>query len=329
MNAAPGAVASGAAGGGQQADEQATGSVSGTVIDPSGAFVSEAVVSLARAGQSSNQETVTDDDGQFYFVNIAPGPFQLTVTAGGFASQTVSGTLHAEEAYTAPKIVLAVASATTEVHVGVTQEEIAADQVKAQEKQRVFGVVPNFYVSYVPDAAPLTWKQKFGLAWKSSSDPITILTVAAVAGGEQATGAFKEYGQGAQGYGKRFGATYADVVDGTFLGSAIAPTIFKQDPRYFYKGTGSFRSRLLYALRSAVICKGDNQKWQPDYSDFLGNLAAGGISNLYYPANRRGVGLAFKTAGFRMGEIAIANIFQEFISRRVTPNLASNDTNQP
>ena len=313
----------------QQSDEEGSGGISGTVIDPSGANISGAVVSLTRAGQSASQEKVTDEGGQFFFVNIPPGPFELTVTAGGFATQFFSGTLHGGELYAVPKVTLAVATATTEVHVGVTQAEVAEDQVKAQEKQRVFGIVPNFYVSYVPDAAPLTLKQKFGLAWKSSSDPITILAVAAFAGGEQLNGTFKGYGQGAQGYGKRFGATYADVVDGTFLGSAIAPALLKQDPRYFYRGTGSIRSRLWYALRSSVITKGDNQRWQPNYSEFLGNLAAGGIANAYYPANKRGVGLAFTTAGIRMGEIAVANVFQEFISRRVTPGVSKDDADQP
>ncbi|HTV58097.1 MAG TPA: carboxypeptidase-like regulatory domain-containing protein [Verrucomicrobiae bacterium] len=311
-----------------QSETQASGSITGTILDQSGAFVSGAVVTLTRGSETSGQQQVSDEGGQFFFVNIAPGPFELKITAPGFADQTLSGTLQAEQVFILPKIILALATAKTEIHVVLTRAEVAQEQVKAQEKQRVLGVVPNFFVSYEPDAVPLTWKQKFGLAWKSSSDPITILAVAAVAGGEQATNSFKEYGQGAQGYGKRFGATYADVVDGTFLGSAIMPSLMKQDPRYFYKGTGSFRSRLWYALRSSVICKGDNEKWQPNYSEFLGNLAAGGIANAYYPANRRGVGLAFTTAGIRMGEVAVANVFQEFVSRRVTPGLGKHDADQ-
>src|SRR6202042_3601118 len=109
---------------------------------------------------------------------------------------------------------------------------------------------------------------------------------------QQADNSFSGYGQGAQGYGKRYGAAYADFVTGTFLGSAVLPSVLKQDPRYFYKGTGSTRSRVLYAMANAVICKGDNGHWQADYSGILGALAAGGISNLYYPASSRsGAGL--------------------------------------
>lgn len=326
QSAAPGTVVSNAQASSLQSEAQPSGGISGTILDQSGAFVSGAIVTLTRGGKPTGSPQVSDEGGQFFFVNITPGPFELKITALGFADQTLSGTLQAEQVYIVPKIVLALATAKTEVHVVLTRQEVAQEQVKAQEKQRVLGVVPNFFVSYEPDAVPLTWKQKFDLAWKSSADPVTILAVAAVAGGEQATNSFKEYGQGAQGYGKRFGATYADVVDGTFLGSAILPSLLKQDPRYFYRGTGSFRSRLWYALRNSVICKGDNQKWQPNYSEFLGNLAAGGIANAYYPANRRGVGLAFTTAGVRMGEIAVANVFQEFMSRRVTPGLSKRNS---
>lgn len=99
-----------------------------------------------------------------------------------------------------------------------------------------------------------------------------------VAGIEQERNWYRAYGQGAQGFAKRFGATYADIVAGTFHGSAVMPALLKQDPRYFYKGTGRWSSRLRYALSGSVITKGDNGNWQPNYSNFLGNLAAAGIA---------------------------------------------------
>src|SRR4029077_10209307 len=146
-----------------------------------------------------------------------------------------------------------------------------------------------------PDAAPLSSKQKFELAWKSTVDPITFGVTGAIAGIEQAENRFSGYGQGAEGYGKRFGASYADLVTSTYIGGAILPSLLKQDPRYFYKGTGGKRSRILYALANSVICKGDNGHWQANYSGILGSLAAGGISNLYYPAkDRNGAGLTFE-----------------------------------
>ncbi len=180
-----------------------------------------------------------------------------------------------------------IATNSAEVDVGLSQTEVAEEEIKVEEKQRVLGVIPNFYVSYVPNAVPLTSKQKFKLAWKTIVDPFTFVFNGLVAGVEQAQNDFSGYGQGAQGYAKRYGAAYGDVVTGTFIGSAILPSLLKQDPRYFYKGTGSKRSRILYAIANAVICKGDNGHWQANYSSIIGSLAAGGISNLYYPAQDR------------------------------------------
>jgi hypothetical protein len=109
-------------------------------------------------------------------------------------------------------------------------------------------------------------------------------------------------------------------VTGTFIGSAILPAVLKQDPRYFYKGTGTKKSRVLYALANAVICKGDNGHWQPNYSAILGGIASGGISNLYYPSSDRGAGLIFENALIGMGTTAAANILQEFVIRKLTPH---------
>jgi len=153
-------------------------------------------------------------------------------------------------------------------------------------------------------------------------DPFTLVFVGGAAGVEQAQNHFAEYGQGAQGYGKRFGAGYADTFAGTFVGSAIFPSLLKQDPRYFYKGTGSTGSRALYAIANALICKGDNRRWQVNYSNILGSLAAGGISNIYYPAqDRDGFGLTFENAALGIGATAISNLFQEFVIRRLTPKV--------
>jgi hypothetical protein len=234
---------------------------------------------------------------------------------------------------TVPPIALDVASAVTEVNVGLSRadvETIAEEQIKVEEKQRVFGIVPNFYVSYIPNAAPLNFRQKFNLAAKEVVDPVTLFVVAGTAGLQQAQNHFGEYGQGLQGYGKRFGADYADAVTGTFLGNAILPSLLKQDPRYFYKGTGSTGSRIRYALAMSVIRKGDNGRWQPNYSGLLGSLAAGGISNLYYPANdRNSAALTFDNTAIGIAGAAVGNLFQEFIYRKLTPKLPPRDPAQP
>jgi Carboxypeptidase regulatory-like domain len=264
----------------------------------------------------------TDSDGNFNFTDVPPKPFSLTISSSGFTTQTVSGVLHPGERFDAQTIVLPMAETTMDVQVTASQQEIAVEQFHEEEKQRVLGIVPNYYVSYVPNAPPLTTREKYALAWKTSIDPITLLSSGGFAGVEQMDNTFSGYGQGAQGYAKRFGATYADEAIGTFLGGAVLPAMFKQDPRYFYKGTGTIRSRTLYALVNAIVCKGDNGRWQFDYSGILGSLAAGGIANLYYPAiNRDGAGLTFQETGIGIAGSAVGNLFQEFVIRRMTPRV--------
>jgi hypothetical protein len=320
----------GASGGQRLPVQLLSGSISGTVVDPSGAAISGARVELKREDQSTNQEALSGDEGQFSFGNIAPGPFQLTIAAEGFAAKTLAGNLREGEIYNSPRIAMALATEKTEVRVVVPRVELAEEQIKEEEKQRVLGIVPNFYVSYVPDAAPLTSKQKFELAWKTTVDPVTFILTGAIAGAQQANNVFSGYGQGAQGYGKRYGADYANAVTSSFIGNAILPSLLKQDPRYFYKGSGSTRLRILYAIANSVICKGDNGRWQANYSNVLGSLAAGGISNLYYPAqDRNGAALTFENAAIEIGATAAANLLQEFVIRKLTPNVRNHDPAKP
>ena len=316
--------------GGQASTQPLPGSVSGTVVDQSGAVVAGALVRLAGKDSSASQEALSAKDGQFSFTNIAPGPFQVTITAAGFATRMTSGILQSGQNYIVLGAALEVAAAETEVDVGISRTEIAEEQIKIEEQQRVLGILPNFYVSYIPNAVPLTAKQKFKLAGKTVIDPFTFLFVAGGAGIQQAQNHFEGYGQGIEGYGKRFGAGYADTVAGTFVGGAILPSIFKQDPRYFYKGTGTKTARTLYAVANAVICKGDNGRWQVNYSNILGNLAAGGISNLYYPAqDRNGAQLTLENGGIGIGATALANLFQEFVIRKLTPKAPKNTPANP
>lgn len=310
-----------------ETDTAASGSISGTVVDKDGAVIPNAKVVLIQNG-SVTAESQSREDGTFVFSAVTPGPFELRCSAPGFAEQVSPGSLAAGQNYIAPAIAMVVAT-TVEVDVTQTQEEIAEQQIHVEEQQRLLGVIPNFYVSYVPDPEPLTKKQKVELGWKSVIDPVSLALSGAIAGIQQADNALSGYGQGAQGYGKRLGANYADLVSGTFIGGVILPSVFKQDPRYFYKGTGSRKSRLFYAMASAVICKGDNGHWEPNYSNMLGSLAAGGISNLYYPASsRNGVGLTFENALLGIGGSAFTGVFQEFFSRKMTPHAPSSQVNQ-
>ena len=303
----------------------ASGSIHGVVASDDGTVYEGALVELelSRADDPTTATRQTDSGGAFSFANLPPGAFKLTISSNGFATQSISGELHAGEAFDARTIVLPVAAAASVVRVSAgSQAEIAQEQLNLEEQQRVLGVFPNYYVSYDPNAVALTTRQKYQLAWKTSIDPVTFLMVGAVAGFEQASNTFAGYGQGAQGYGKRFGANYADTFVDTMLSGAVLPAVFKQDPRYFYKGTGSVSSRAMYAIANAVICKGDNGHWQANYSGILGGLAAGGISNLYYPrSDRSDLDVTFVNALVGTAEGAVQNLFQEFVVRRLTPRL--------
>lgn len=309
---APGAASSTA----QPAGQQSTAIIIGTIVDRTGAGVSGARIKLTHTGQSAMQEAVADSGGHFFLANVAPGPFQLTVTAQGFATQTTSGVLQGGESYTLPPIALPLATVVTEVH--VSPQEEAKVELHAEEQQRVLGVVPNFYVTYVPEAAPLASHQKFQLAWKTTVDPVTVAIVGATAGFEQAVDYYSGYGQGMRGYGKRFGATYANYLTSTFIGGAILPSLLKQDPRYFYRGAGSKRFRFLYALGYAFFCKGDNGRYQPNYSNLGGTLISSAIGNAYYPASDRGVGRTFEGALIGIAGSGAANVLEEFVVSRFT-----------
>jgi hypothetical protein len=195
--------------------------------------------------------------------------------------------------------------------------EVATEEVKEQEQQRVLGFIPNFYVTYRADAVPLTTNLKFRLAWKSSTDPVTIAGTAFLAGLEQAADQYSEFGQGAEGYGKRFGAAYADVFASTFLAGAVFPSLLKQDPRYFYQGTGSTRSRLLHALGNSVTCKGDNGRWQVNYSNIAGIFAGAALSSTFYPTSNPGL-FTLSNGFMRLGESSLAGFLQEFVLRKLT-----------
>ncbi len=265
---------------------------------------------------------MSDDQGQFSFPGLAPGKFKFTVAATGFDAYASSEILlHPGEKLILPEIRLSPAATTTNIQVSVSQVEIATEQVKVQEQQRVLGVFPNFYSSYIWDAAPHDCGQKYQLAMHSLVDPFSFVGTGIFAAAEQWQNTFPGYGQGAKGYAKRYGAAYADEALSRMIGSAILPSLLHQDPRYFYRGAGSKRSRALYAISQAVICRGDNGKMQPNYSYVLGSFAAGGISNLYHPAGDRGVGLTIGNGFLNVGAHAIDNLAREFLFRKLTPKV--------
>ncbi len=277
-----------------------------------------AIVTLEATTSPGQRTASTDQAGSFRFSAVAPGNYKVTVAAAGFAVWTAANVAVASGEDQPLFVVLQVAATSSSVNVTLPPHELAAEQLKTQEKQRLLGVFPDFFVSYVPNAPPLTAAQKFHLGWKTITDPVVLIDTGIAAGLQQGSNKYPEFGQGAGGYAKRFGALYADRVSSAIVGHVVMQSILHQDPRYFYKGTGSFRSRALYAIGTAFVRKGDNGHWQADYSDVLGGLAAAEISTLYYPSSSRPVRRLVDNVMLGFGGRAVHNLLHEFVLRRLT-----------
>jgi hypothetical protein len=306
--------------------QTAAGSITGTVLDTNRDVLQGARVTVARQSGSIIRTLESGSNGQFSFTGLPPGIYQLTVTAPGmntFTSSEIS--LHEGETCLVSATVSVFGGATS-VTVSGNTKELAEEQVKIAVQQRIGGILPNFYSSYDWNAPPMGAKQKLKLSLRWVTDPVSLLTTAGTAGLQQYRNTFPGYGGGVEGYGKRFGANVADNATGVLLSRGVYPSIFHQDPRYFYKGTGSIHSRLLYAISAAVIARGDDGRWKPNYSHVLGNFSAAGISNLYYPASDRGASLVLFNGLAATGATAFSNVLREFVFKRVTSH-APKDAN--
>jgi hypothetical protein len=294
-------------------------SIIGTVLDVNHDTVPGATVVLTGPGENDHRTLLTPENGFFEFRDVEPGvAFTIKVSAKDFDDWTSSPiTLDPGQFKILSGIQLRIQPERTNVQVNYDPEVVATEQFKVQETQRVFGFVPNFYVAYDENAEPLTAKRKFLLALKVSVDPVTIVGTAFVAGAKQASNS-PHFGQGASGYGERFGAVAADGVSDIMIGGAILPSLLHQDPRYFYQGTGTTGSRIRHAVFSPFVARGDNGKWQPNYSSLGGDLASSGLANLYYPKSNRGVGLVFGNFAIGTAERIGASVAQEFLLGRFT-----------
>ena len=298
--------------------QTAAGTITGTVLDANRDALQGARVAVAGQSSSAIRILESGSNGQFAFTGLPPDIYQLTVTAPGmntFTSSQIS--LHGGETRLV-SVTLSVFGGITSVTVSENKEELAEEQVQIAVGQRIGGIIPNFYSSYDWNAPPMGAKQKFKLSFRSIIDPVSLLTVAGVAGVQQYRNTFPAYGGGAEGYGKRYGANLANHVTGILLSRGVYPSIFHQDPRYFYRGTGSVQSRMLYAISAAVIARGDDGRRKPNYSHVLGIFSAAAISNLYYPTSDRGASLVLFNGLAGTGESAVSNLLREFVFKRVT-----------
>jgi hypothetical protein len=312
----------------------APATVEGTVVDTNGDVVEGARVVLSGPGEADQRVAQSGGNGQFTFSGLAPNTYKLTVSGPGMGTVISPDIeLGAGETRFLPKVVLPVSAGITEVHVVGNQKQIeeeeAEAEVRVEESQRVLGVLPNFYSAYDWNTPPLNARQKFQLAFRSEIDPVTFAGAAAIAGAEEYRRIYPGYGSEIGGFGKRFAAQYANDFDSRMIGSALFPALFHQDPRYFYKGTGTIRSRALYAIKSAFICRGDNGRDEFDFSHILGDFAAGTLSNLYYPESNEGPSLILTNGLIEIGGMAGTNLFREFVLRPFTTHTPEKATKIP
>jgi Carboxypeptidase regulatory-like domain len=295
------------------------GTISGTVTDAQDEVVPGAVVALGGADPDDSRKTVANDLGAFQFEGLRPNvTYHLTIQAKGFVDWKSSPIVLAPGQFQfVPGIRLELSGEATSVTVYASSAELATEQVKILEQQRILGIVPNFYVAYDPNAPPLTAKQKFHLAIRVSADPITLVGVFFLAGVNQGV-ELPDYALGAKGYGERVGAVAADGFTDIFFGGAVLPALLHQDPRYFYQGTGTKKSRLLHALAGPFVCRGDNGRTEPNYSTVGGDIISAGFSDLYYPRIDRNGKIFAENIMISTIERTASTVTQEFVLRRLT-----------
>lgn len=303
-----------------QATDPQAGDISGTVADANGDLIPGSAVVIEGQAGGDRRTVIVDDNGSFLFRGLKPGtPYRITASAKGFANWTSSPIVLTPGQFEFLKEIQLTPSEVTTITVVASPAQIAVEQVQLEEKQRVLGIIPNFYVAYDPNAAPLTTKLKFQLALRVSVDPVSFLGAAFVAGINQAADR-PDYVQGAKGYGQRMGAIYADGFTDILFGGAILPSLLHQDPRYFYQGTGSNKSRALHAISNPFICRGDNGRLQPNYSSIGGDLISSAFSYSYYPSTNRNAGLFYQSVLISTGERTVSSLVQEFVLRKLTPS---------
>jgi hypothetical protein len=301
---------------------EVSGMIQGTVSDAHGGLVPKASVTLEQKGHSTLRETTTDSAGHFAFANLAPGTYTVLISAPElktFLSPPVA--LAAGEHYELPETALPVV-ANTNVTVSANSVEVAEEELNRETKQRVLGIFPNFYTSFVYDAAPLNTRQKFKLTLRSVTDPMAFVGPAITAGIETGRDTFPSWGQDGTSYAKRYAAAYGDELLTRMFSYSIYPAIFHQDPRYFYMGPPNKTStRFWHAALSGIVTRADNGHLQPNYSHMLGSASAGALSSVYHPASDSAGYLAALNFGVGLGSHGVQALIREFVLPRFTTHV--------
>jgi hypothetical protein len=313
------------------APQQGSATLSGVVSDITGGLVPNASIKLQDKAHATLHETTTDASGSFSFTALAPGTYTVLISAKGletFLSQPV--TLKANAHVELPDVALPIAAANTSVDVASNSAAVADEELKIETEQRVFAVFPNYYTSFVYNAAPLNTKQKFRLSLHATLDPVAFIAPAIVAGIQQANDTFPGWSTDTAGYFKRYFADYGDAFIGRNIGSGLFPVIFHQDPRYFYMGPSHpLKQRVWHAISAGIIVRGDNGHLQPNYSHIAGNASAGALSSVYHPASNSAQSLALDNALIGIGGTAVQGLIREFLWSHFTTHVPAYAKGKP
>jgi len=312
------------------ANQQATARVKGVVSDMEGGLVPGAHVVISCAEPAITRETTANQTGFFSIAGLPTGTYVLKISSPGLQTYVIHDLhLHGGQTYSLPEVSLPIARTSADVTVTVTTEEIAEAELHSELKQRVFGVLPNFYTSYQWDAAPLTAKQKLKLTLHAATDPVFFGTTAITAGIQQEQNTYPAYGGGAAGYWSRYGADYGDAVIGRFMGSVVFSTVFRQDPRYFVMTNGSWERRSWHAVSSTFMQRNDKTKhFEPAYSHLLGAATTGLIASTYHPGTSPGK-MVLNDTILDLGNKAANNLVREFVLRHLARHIPSYAKGRP
>jgi len=263
-------------------------------------------------------------------MNVAPGPRTRVVLARLLTAGTLFfcafPTLAQDQQEPAPLLLAALQTQSNSqpaAPASSSKQDSSSQKDSGKGKNdRMFFVMPNFLtVENESQVAPISWKEKFVITSKGAFDPYEFAVVGILSGIRQAENAYPGFGQGFEGYGKRYGTAFADQVDGNIMVGAVFPAILKTDPRYFQLGKGKFVYRFAYAFSRIFITRRDSGTRLFNFPEFAGNATAIAISNLYYPPADRGFSSSANNWGVQMGIDALGNELKEFwpdIHRRIS-----------
>jgi hypothetical protein len=208
-------------------------------------------------------------------------------------------------------------SAWSEDHQSGTLPDAPSAQYPTNQKQAVLFVVLLSRKSYCfPDLAtsvtPLSSTQKFKLFVENSVSGHAVLGSAASAGFGQALNSPEEFGQGAEGYGKRFGASMARSATNNFFGTFLLASALRQDPRFFVRNSPTFRQALRYSLGRLIKTRTDSGVDSVNVSGLVGPLMGESLANVYLPSQERTVGKTLSRYATDMGWRAAGNLLREY-----------------